>query len=357
MSDIVHSVIELLCVELWQEVFEYFSFHDLWYSFHGLNSRIDAIIDQRILHIDFKNGNEYDYFKKNILLSSSNIASVRSLKLRRTNEIKHFLSMHSLSSFTQLRLLSLTLKHSFNDKLFRFWNQLSSLKNLRRLEIIFWGIIGPNNCIQEKEYIIRSIFNKDYCPLLESLIISTCGRQKRIPTIPFLIRTSRSTNLKLLLIDSLTFNDLIKLLPALQNLHSCCIDYQLYSDNQPDPWQSQILTTNPMLPMCIQLNLQLSNATMFEQIKYLLHQTPNLKELVLWGWYQTPNAKKWEVLLSIQCPKLMKIDLSCFGGAYDADFHQAIYDFAEECNITLYWLTRHTIIEKHGCFRCRFGYF
>ncbi|CAF1302913.1 unnamed protein product [Didymodactylos carnosus] len=357
MSDILLSVIELLCVELWQEIFEYFNFHDLWYSFRGLNSRIDAIMDQIILHIDFKNGDDYSYFEKNILLSVKNIANVRSLKLRRTNEIKHFFLIYSLSSFTQLRLLSLTLKYSFNDKLFRFWNQLSSLKNLRRLEIKFWGITGPNNCIQEKEYIIRSIFNKDYCPLLESLIISTCGRQKQIPTIPLLIRTSRSTNLKRLFIDSLTFNDLIKLFPALANLQTCCIDYKLYADDQPDPREPQILTTGLMLPKCIQLNLRSVNVIMFEQIEYLLQQTPNLKELFLSGWYHIPNAKKWELLLSIQCPKLIKFYLSCRGGAYNADFYQAIDDFAEECNITPYWLTRHTITEMYGYFRCRFEYY
>ena len=354
MSDVLLSVVELLCVELWQEIFEYFNFHDLWYSFRGLNSRIDAIMDQIILHIDFKNGDDCNYFEKRISLSVRNIANVRSLKLQRTNEIKSFFLLYSLSSFTQLHSLSLTLKYSFNDKLFRFWIQLSSLKNLHRLEIKFWGITGPNNCIQEKEYIIRSIFNEDCCPLLESLIISTCGRQKQIPAIPLLMRTSRSTNLKCLLIDSLTFNDLIKLLPALAHLRTCCIDYQLYADDQPDPRQRQTLTTCPVLPKCIQLNLRLSNVAMFEQIEYLLQQTPNLKELVLSGWYHTPNAKKWELLLSIQCPKLIKFDLSCWGGAYDAVFYDAIEDFVEECNITMYWLTRHTIAEKHGGFRCRF---
>jgi len=356
MSDISLSIIELLCVELWQEIFEYFNLSDLWYSFRGLNSRIDAIIDQTILHINFKNGNDYDYFKSNISLSM-NIANVRSLKLRRTNEIKHFFSIYLLSSFTQLRLLSLTLRYSSNDKLFRFWNQLSSLRNLRLLDIKFWGISGPNNCIQEKEYIIRSVFNKDYCPLLESLIISTCGIQKEMPTIPFLIRTYRATNIKRLFVDSLTFNDLMKLLPALQNVQSCCIDYQLYYDYQSDPWQQQILTRSPMLPKCIQLNLQLSNDIMFEHVEYLLQQTPNLKEVVLSGLYHVPNAKKWELLLSIQCPKLIKFELLCLGGVYDDSFYQAIDDFEQECSITLYWLKRNTITDRHtrGCsFSCRF---
>ena len=79
-----------------------------------------AYENERILYINFKNGDDYDYdyFKTNILLSVRNIANVRSLKLRRTNEIKYFFSIYLLSSFTQLRLLSLTLRYSFNDKLF-----------------------------------------------------------------------------------------------------------------------------------------------------------------------------------------------------------------------------------------------
>jgi hypothetical protein len=169
------------------------------------------------------------------------------------------------------------------------------------------------------------------------------------------MRTDKTTNIKRLLIDSVTFNDFVKLLPALQNVQSFCTDYQLYYDDRSDPWQQQILTTSSMLPKCIQLNLQLSDDIMFEHIEYLLQQTPNLKELVLSGWYHVPNAKKWELLLSIQCPKLIKFELLCLGSVYDDSFYQAIDNFEQECNITLFWLKRNTITEKNGrFFSCRF---
>ncbi|CAF1145961.1 unnamed protein product [Rotaria sp. Silwood1] len=344
MPDILHSVIERLSVELWQEIFEYLNLNDLWYSFRGLNSRIDAIIDQTSIHVNFKNGDDYDYLKKNIL-SSINIASIQSLKLRRINEIKHFFSIYSLSSLTQLRLLSLTLRYSFNDK-FRFWDQLSSLKNLRLLEVKFWNIAGPNNCIQEKEYIIRSIFNKGCCPLLESLIIGTCGIVKIMAMIPLLMRTDSTTNIKRLFIDSLTFYDLMKLRPAIQNVQSFCPDYQLdYS------------TTSPMLLKCIQLKVQLSRDFMFEHVEYLLQQTPNLEELILSGWYHLLDAKKWELLLSTQCPKLIKFELICLGDVYDNSFKKAADNFEQEYNITLFWLKRNTIVRKDRSrcsFCCRF---
>ena len=68
--------------------------------------------------------------------------------------------------------------YSFNDNSFTFWNQLSSLKYLQSLKIIFWGNhVGPDNIIEEKEFIIRSIFNKDYCPLLKSLTINMMVRK------------------------------------------------------------------------------------------------------------------------------------------------------------------------------------
>ncbi|CAF1212590.1 unnamed protein product [Didymodactylos carnosus] len=104
MSNIHHSVIELLAVELWREVFDYFNMNDLWYSFRGLNKKIDGIIDQTQLHLNFEKEGNYDYFIKNIQ-SSINGANLQSLKLQKANEIKHFFSIYSLSSLIQLRLL------------------------------------------------------------------------------------------------------------------------------------------------------------------------------------------------------------------------------------------------------------
>jgi hypothetical protein len=180
-----------------------------------------------MLHLDFKKKGSYGYFMKNVL-PTMNLVNVRSLKFHETKKIRHFFSIYSLSSFLQLRLLSLDPMFSFNNNSFTFYNQLSSLKNLQSLEMMFLGIAGPGNCIEEKEFIIRSIFNQDYCPLLENFSISTCGMQRWKVKIPSLIPTTKTTNIKYLSIDSLTFNDLIKLLPALQNVKAFCLDYQLY---------------------------------------------------------------------------------------------------------------------------------
>ena len=67
----------------------------------------------------------------------------------------------------------------------------------------------------------------------------------------------------------------------------------------------------PLLPKCIRLHLKLSHDVMFEHVEYLLKQTPNLKDLFLWGWYHLLDAKKWKLLLSVYCPKLIKLELIC----------------------------------------------
>jgi hypothetical protein len=334
-----HSTIELFSVELWREIFDYFNSNELWYLFRGLNRKIDAIIDQTTLHLDFKKKDNYGYFVKNIL-PSMNVTNVRSLKLQETNEIRHFFSIYSFNSLIQLRLLSITFMYSFNDNSFTFWNQLSSLKYLRSLEIMFWGNSEPDNCIEEKEFIIRSIFNNDYCPLLKSFTISTPGRQRGMPTIPSLITTTKTTYIQYLSIDSLTFNDLIKLLPALQNVKLFCLQNQLYYDNKSNEQEHNMTITMPLLPNCVRLQLKLTYDIGFEHIEYILNQTPNLKDLFLWGWYHLANANKWKLLLSIQCPKLMKLELKLTGPIFDEDFDQALDNFEQECKTTPFWLER-----------------
>ncbi|CAF2234532.1 unnamed protein product [Rotaria magnacalcarata] len=340
MSNVLHSEIEFFSVELWREVFDYFNSNDLWYSFRDLNKRINTIIDQTMLHLNFQKQGNYDYCMKNFL-PSINAANIRSLKLEKSNEIKHFFSIYSLNSLIQLRLLSLTFMNSFNDNSFQFWNQLSSLKYLQSLKIMFRGYSGCGYCIEEKEYIIRSIFNKDFCPLLKSFIIEACSRRSWKSTIPSLITTTKATNIQHVSIDSLAFIDLIKLLPALQNVKSFCSDHELSYDNKQ---QQNMTITMPLLSKCIRLHLHLSEDMTFEHVEYLLKHTPNLQDLFLWSWYHLLSAKKWELILSVQCPKLLKLALICTGPIGDDYFHQASNNFQQECATIPFWIERNLTI-------------
>ncbi|UJR38744.1 hypothetical protein I4U23_031409 [Adineta vaga] len=340
MSETLHSGIEFFSVELWREVFDYFNSNDLWYSFRDLNKRINEIIDQTMLHLDFAKHENYDYYMKNIL-PSINGANIRSLKLQNFNEIKHFFSIYSLNSLIQLRLLSLTFMNSFNDNSFQFWNQLSSLKYLQSLKIMFRGYSGCGYCIEEKEYIIRSIFNKDFCPLLRSFSIEACSRRSWKSTIPSLIPTTKATHMEYMSIDSLAFIDLIKLLPALQNIKSFRSDHELTYDNKQ---QQNMTIPMPLLCKCIRLHIHLSEDMTFEHIEYLLKHTPNLQDLCLRSWHHLLSANKWESILSVQCPKLLKLELICTGPIGDDYFHQASDNFQQECAIIPFWTERNVTI-------------
>ncbi|CAF3696075.1 unnamed protein product [Rotaria sordida] len=343
LGDTFYSTIELLSVELWQELFEYFTPNDLWYSFRDLNRKINAIINQTILYLNFTKQGTYRYFVKNILILM-NVVNVRSLKFNKSNEIRHFFSKISLNSLVQLRVLSLDFMYSFDDNSFTFWKQLSSLKYLQSLKIIFWASSGSVNCCDEKKYIIRSIFNNNYCPSLKSFIITTGGIQQGRLTIPSLISTTTTTNIQNLSINSLTFNDLIKLLPAMQNVKSFRIDYNLKYDNWSNEQQQSMVIDIPLLPKCIDMNLKLSDDITFEHVEYLLKHTQNLKKLFMWGWYHLFDAMKWELLLSIYCSKLIKFHLICSGPIWSDEFDQIIDNFQQIYPTRLFWIERNITI-------------
>ena len=101
MEETFSNTIEVFSSELWREIFDYFNGIELWYSFRGLNKKIDSIIDQTSLHFDFKKTGNYTYFIKNIL-STINIINVRSLKLSQINKTQHFFSIYSLDSMINL---------------------------------------------------------------------------------------------------------------------------------------------------------------------------------------------------------------------------------------------------------------
>ena len=340
MSNRARTIIEVAPVELWREVFEYFDLFGLWYSFRGLNRRIDGILDHIPLHLHLSRRETYAWFMKNIhpTIAATNVANIRSLSLHASTEIEHFFSMYPLGSLVQLRRLSLTFIFSFNDPTFQFWNQVASLKHLQFLHIGYWGDGEHDNCIEEKEFIIRSIFNQHFCPALQSFSINTSGTQKCKPTIPSLIPTRRVTNLRYLSIDSLTFHDLTKLLPALKNIKCLRITYQLCKDEKFSGKPAEVHLSP--LPQCLQLELKLDKELTFEHVEYLLTRTPNLKSLFLWGWCHLTDANKWEALLATHCPKLVKLDLICTSDVCEEIFDEAMEHFQDECRASSYWQQR-----------------
>ncbi|CAF1403879.1 unnamed protein product, partial [Rotaria sordida] len=172
----------------------------------------------------------------------------------------------------------------------------------------------------------------------------TCGTRQGTPTITSLITTTKTTNIQHISIDLLTFNDLIKLLPALQNVKSFYTDDLLLDDNISNEQHQSMIIVMPLLPRCIHLHVKLSDDITFERVEYLLKQTPNFKKLFIWGWYHLLHAKKWESLLSIYCTKLINFQLICTGHIFDDDFDQAIDDFQQICQVTSFWFERNVTI-------------
>jgi hypothetical protein len=92
------------------------------------------------------------------------------------------------------------------------------------------------------------------------------------------------------------------------------------------------------------MQLKLSNNMKFEHVEYILKQTPNLRELHICGSYNLISVNnKWELLLSVQCPKLVTSELVCTGLILDYTFDKAVDDFKQEC-ATQFWLERNVTI-------------
>ena len=153
--------------------------------------------------------------------------------------------------------------------------------------------------------------------------------------------TTKAINLRHLSIDSLTFGDLVILLPAMENVVALRVSADLDAKKKSIEKPPEIDT--PLLPRCHKLELTLDDNLKFEHVEYLLRQTPNLKSLFVWGWSHLNNAKKWELVLSKYCPQLLKFELICTGYIRDEVFNDAIDHFIQECRTNPFWLERNTM--------------
>ena len=338
MANILLNHLNCFPTELWQELFRYLSANELWHSFRGLNAKIDAVIDHSNLDLNLKHKDDYNYFAR-MILPSIDVIYVRSLILGRSDDIKNFFSKYSLDSLLQLRVLSLDDIYPFNDLSFKFWNQLASLKYLRSLKLR-WGYGNtPDTITEEKEFIIQSIFNKDFCPLLKCLSMISFQYQKWERTIP-LLPAGKATKIEYLSLDLLLFNELIKLLPAMQNVNSFHVAYLRDDKDFTDEQPRAITATIPLLPRCVELNLKLVDGMRFEQVEFIVQQTPNLKKMYFQVKYNLLYAKRWELLLSKYCPKVTNFDLSCTGSVYNDILQDELYDFQRECQSSSFWIER-----------------
>ena len=339
MTDQVSTVIEQIPVELWHEIFQYVDLHGLCNSFRRLNGRIDAILDQTPLDLSFRRRGAFAEYVRNIH-RSIDVENVRSLWLQQPKEIRHFFSIHQLSSFVRLRSLHLLWMFSVDDPTFEFWNQLSSLKYLESLTVSFSKSSSQCTSADQTKYLICSVFSRGLFPALQRFSVDAGSTYVGAITIPSLNPKTKSMHLQYLTIDRLTFNDLMILLPVIENILSLRIVKDLEKNEKSMGKLPKIDT--PLLSKCLNLALKLDNDLTFEHVEYLLGQTPNLKSLFLWGWSHLADPKKWQWVLSKYCPQLLKLELICTGHIYDEIFYNAGNRFEHECGTNPFWLRRKT---------------
>ena len=339
MTDQVSTVIEDIPVELWHEIFQYVDLHGLCVSFRRLNGRIDAILDQIPLDLSFRRRGAYGEYARNIH-RFIDVENVRSLRLQQPNDIRLFFSIHQLSSFVRLRSLHLLWMFSVDDPTFQFWNQLSSLKYLESLRVSFSKSSSRCTSTDQKKYLICSVFVRGLFPGLQRFSVDAGSTYGGAIAIPSLNPMTKAMKLQYLTIDRLTFNDLMILLPAIENILSLRIDGDLEKDEKLMGKLPEI--DRPLLYKCLHLKLKLDDSLTFEHVEYLLGQTPNLKSLFLWGWSHLTDPKKWQWVLLKYCPQLLKLELICTGHIYDEIFYNAGNHFEQECRTNPFWLRRKT---------------
>ena len=337
MSDDVNTGIERIPVELWHEIFQYFYVHDLWNCFRCLNRRIDAIIDQTSLHMSFSRSCWLSDFIENIH-PSINPANVQSLFMRTPDEITEFFSIYSLKSLTQLRRLSLEYMFTLENSTFQLWKELASLKYLQSLKVTFWPRRALEDAVGDQEFLISSLGKHDFYPALNSFEIATCGSRTPRTITPPLIPATKTTNLRHVSIDCLTFSDLIALFPAMQDIESIRISRQVWADEESIKSPPAIATH--LLSKCKRLPIELEEKLAFEHVEYLLRCIPNLKMLSLTGPRHFIDAKKWERLLSKYCQRQMAFHFISIGQMTDESFRNVLLDFKADCYASSFWLER-----------------
>ena len=337
MSDRAGTGIERIPVELWHAIFQYFALNGLWYSFRGLNSRIDAIVDQTPLDLNLLKRGALARFLDNSRLSI-NLANVRSLLIQDPVENTKFFSIYSLTSFLQLRTRTLYYISALDDPTFQFWKQRSSLKHLQSLTVSLWPLRALEDAIGDLEFLIRSISNHGLCPALKSFELAMCDSGTPRTFTPQLMPAPKAIDLRHVSINCLTLSDLVALFPAMQNVQSLRIDRRFWADEE---WmQNPLKIDTTLLSKCKLLRLEFDEKLTFEHVEYLLGRITNLRTLFLTGPQQLIVAKKLEVLLSKYCPRLVVFHLVSIGQMTDESFRNALVNFKEDCYASSFWLDR-----------------
>ena len=284
-SDEMMSQLEILPNEIIINIFEYLNAPDLFNGFDGLNYRFQRLITNIPLNLNCQHITKtiFDQFCQTMLTNSEIKYQIISLTLSNEEntclEINAFLSLFSLNEFPNLR--SLTLIRIKEDEMERIASMLPSLFNLTYFHYDIWDVedtfLAPLLLTNIRK------FHAEY-----SNIRSICTHQQ--------IYITHLTIYHCTLNDFKTFFTHIPMLRYL-NVNQLLGDYCS---------EDKFNVTNIQAIYLKQFILQ-SYRVEFEDIEYILKQTPNLKILKLsinYGDDDIIDPNRWQKLISSFLPHL-----------------------------------------------------
>lgn len=225
------SRFELMCDEILIEIFEYLSIKDLYHSFVHLNFRLNLLLRDVRLGIDFNFNDQFDqksidYFRKEIVYLHIDSNPMIDLNC--------FINLRSLSIYLPTRNQLLAINCRIMPKLTRLWIGIIQLNDQRILHENFFG----QNSLRKLRfcYLFQMNFNEDF------------------------LSFSISSNIRRLVISNIQTKDILSILSYLPCLYQLSIGI---ND------QNQVLTND--LTKNLHRNLRILKIEFLENISQLNH--------------------------------------------------------------------------------------
>ncbi|CAF0912496.1 unnamed protein product [Didymodactylos carnosus] len=307
------SVFENLSNELFMEIFEYFDGYNLYHAFINLNMRINRILQNSQIRVNFMGIDKkhiFDYYCTTVLPF---FETIMSLKL----QSMHMKIFTRLFDFERLTLLqSLTLDTiELNEMKKHVLPKLPTLSNIRFLKIFDF-----TNEFEELEDNIHQVVFK-----LPNLL------HCHLPYCRFL-SSSFATNIKHLKIHFHSFNDLIKLfnyIPSIEYLNVCL--HRDVLNNDVDSFMPQFQSKLKYLKISV-VNIK------FDLIEILLSNLLHLQHLSFSAFnLEYVDGRRWVYLLSNYLTDLKRFQFDvkycCLPKSFLGNISRIILTFQTE-----YWL-------------------
>ena len=241
------SRFELMCDEILIEIFEYFSIKDLYNSFVHLNFRLNLLLRDVHLGINFNDNDQFDiksvnYFRKEIVYL--HIDSNPMINLNCFNNLR------SLSIYLPTRNQLLAINNRIMPKLTRLWIGIIQSNDQKILYENFFG----ENCLGKLRfcYLFQMNFDQDF------------------------LSFSISSNIRRLIISNIQTKDILSILSFFPSLYQLSIGI-----NDQNEFSTNNLTKNLHRNLRILKIEFLENISSLNDLKILLSFVPYVEQCTL----------------------------------------------------------------------------